>query len=367
MRLEPDGTEELDFSLEDFQKSDNESTRGVVNNSALREILHSLGTAPNFRDCMRACALSLHQWTQVDAATIYRINPNAEELDQIHSVGFSTLMTTMTRRISVEGTFTGEAVRKRKLIVASHVSTDERIPEYFRKEMLREGMHTLVALPLLMHAEVVGAISMGWRRPLKLRETDRDLLMHMGYGVAIAVEHDLRDFESSSDSLTNLLNRRSFDEALTENRKLCLDGQRTLVLAMLDLDDFKACNDRHGHQLGDDILKAAANQMRTLLVQEQHLAYRVGGEEFALLLPETSIEEAYAIVEKIAAAIIQIEFHGRDGESVRITLSAGITSYNKATAETAEQFYGRADQAMYSAKHNGKNQIVIFKPTADQK
>ncbi|MGJ8667855.1 MAG: diguanylate cyclase domain-containing protein [Oceanococcus sp.] len=365
MRSDNNPMDTLEFSLEDLQGTAAETGLPAANHSALREILHSLGTAPNFRDSMRACALSLHQWTQVDAATIYRISPNGEELDQIHSIGFSNLMASMTRRISVEGTFTGHAVRQRKIITATNVDTDERIPEYFRQEMQREGMKTLVSLPLLMHSEVVGAISMGWRRPMKLRELDSDLLMHMGYGVAIAVEHDLRDFESSSDSLTGLLNRRSFDDALQENRNICLKSSTPLALAMLDLDDFKACNDIHGHHLGDDILKASARQMRTLLQHEQHLAYRVGGEEFALLLPDVGTEQAYDIVNKIAESIGQLEFQGRDGESLHITLSAGITLYDSNTAESAAQFYDRADQAMYAAKNNGKDQIVVFESTPD--
>ncbi len=348
-----------DFTLADVDVMGQEDAVPLVANTALRAILQSLGTAPSFRECMRECALTLHQWTHADGATVFRLATGGHELEQIHSVGFPREMTERSQRLPLYGTLTGLAVRQKQLIFSQQIPTDDLIPEDYRRDLALDGMQTVLALPLLMHAQVVGAITLAWRRKLHLSEADRDLLMSIGYGIAIAVEHDLREFESTRDGLTGLLNRRAFDQRLPELRNACRRASSPLALAMLDLDDFKICNDTHGHLVGDEILRTTAGQITANMLLERGDVFRIGGEEFVLLLPNCGDEQALGLVHRIARTVANQEYSGRDGERFHVTLSAGIALYDFASSEPLSEFYARADQAMYTAKQTGKNRTVL--------
>lgn len=347
-----------DITLTDIDAADGPSSESVVSDSALRAILSSLGVAPSFRDCMRECALTLHQCTQADGATIYRLVSDQTELEQIHSVGFPRRLTELSRRMSLQNSLTGLAIKQRELIISEYVAVDERIPRTFRDDLSKSGVRTVVSLPLLMHAEVVGAITLGWRRRIHFNEYDRDLLMNIGYGIAIAVEHDLREFESTRDSLTGLLNRRAFDERLGQLAEACESSNTPFSLLIMDLDDFKACNDTHGHLVGDQVLRMTAHTLTQELLLERAIAFRIGGEEFVLILPNADANAAFLLGQRICDAVGTQLFSGHEKQPFSITMSAGVAQFRGHENETLSELYGRADMALYKAKHRGKNQVV---------
>lgn len=348
-----------EFTLADVEPGARGEYYPLITDSALASILDSLGTAPNFRECMRQCALTLHQATQADGASVFRLvgQGPGQELEQLHSVGFPGALAQMTLHMGLTSSFSGAAAKQGRLILSRDPAADPRVPEAYRQLLSDAGFKTLAALPLLLHAQVVGAVALGWRARVNLSEHDCAMLMRIAYGIAIAVEHDLREVESTSDSLTGVFNRREFDARMPEVLQRYRDLQRPLTMAVLDLDDFKQCNDQHGHLLGDEILKAAARLMQARVLMQGGEVFRIGGEEFVLLLPERDASGGKTLVAEICSEFAKQRFVGRDGEGFGVTMSAGIAQYDPAANESVQGLFGRADHAMYRAKMGGKDRI----------
>lgn len=165
--------------------------------------------------------------------------------------------------------------------------------------------------------------------------------------------------ESLVDALTGLPNRRAFDHQLAA----CLAGASSGTaprpcLLMMDLDHFKRINDTYGHPFGDQVLRAVAQVLQTL-VREPALAARVGGEEFAVLLPDTALDQAQAMAERLRATVAasRVRRKGHDEPIERITLSLGVASWRRGDA--AEAFIDHADRALYTAKAAGRDRVWV--------
>jgi diguanylate cyclase (GGDEF)-like protein len=131
-----------------------------------------------------------------------------------------------------------------------------------------------------------------------------------------------------------------------------------LSLILIDIDDFKQLNDRHGHSVGDAVLRRVADVMRAE-VREMDLLARYGGEEFALLASQTTLEGAAALAEKLRVAVSEARFRlvALEGPAeIRVTLSAGVTTYRG----DEKAFFNEADRAVYRAKDAGKDCIVVW-------
>ena len=158
---------------------------------------------------------------------------------------------------------------------------------------------------------------------------------------------------SQTDPLTSLRNRRAFDERLGEAFEHARRYGRPLSLAIIDVDHFKAINDGHGHDAGDAVLRGVAKTIVSR-TRQTDFAARVGGEEFAILLPETALLEALQFGEKLRAGIASEPVFGR-----RVTVSIGIASVPHSHVPGTAELFRAADQALYRAKENGRNRVEI--------
>ena len=164
--------------------------------------------------------------------------------------------------------------------------------------------------------------------------------------------------DATVDALTGLANRRAFDQQLVA----CLVAPQGAVgpcLVVGDIDHFKSVNDTWGHGFGDHVLRAVAEVLRTL-APEDSLVARVGGEEFALLLPAAVLADAKALAERIRQRIgaARIKRQGSDETVARVTLSLGVVRHQP--GETAHALVERADQALYAAKAAGRDRVVAL-------
>lgn len=158
---------------------------------------------------------------------------------------------------------------------------------------------------------------------------------------------------ATRDSLTNALTRRSMNDSIEQELQRCKRNQRQMALLVMDLDHFKAINDCHGHQAGDQVLIRFVNNVNKLLRQVDQLG-RFGGEEFVALLPETSLQDAQLVAERIRAIA-----GAKSGDSApACTVSIGI-AINSQPNDTVDTLLARADAAMYRAKANGRNRVEI--------
>jgi diguanylate cyclase (GGDEF)-like protein len=162
---------------------------------------------------------------------------------------------------------------------------------------------------------------------------------------------------SLTDELTNLGNNRALHQQLEVAVRQAAKQQDPLAAAMLDLDRFKYLNDTYGHQAGDEVLRQFG-QLLLDKVRDQDLAFRYGGEEFTLLLSNTTQEQAYSILERIRLNLMQQAFHFDGSEQpVHITVSVGVAELRP--TDESDQLLQRADRAVYQAKRLGRNRTVI--------
>jgi diguanylate cyclase (GGDEF)-like protein len=163
---------------------------------------------------------------------------------------------------------------------------------------------------------------------------------------------------SITDDLTKLHNHRFFQDHLPREMLRSDRTSEPLSLILFDIDDFKLLNDRHGHSVGDAVLRRVADVMNSE-VREMDLLARYGGEEFALLASQTSIEGAVALAEKLRLAVARSRFSvlALDGPSeLSVTVSAGVSTYRG----DAKAFFNQADRALYAAKEAGKDCVLMF-------
>ena len=163
--------------------------------------------------------------------------------------------------------------------------------------------------------------------------------------------------EAELDYLTGLLNRRRFERALSDLLKDFHTRNYPSSLIILDIDNFKKINDTYGHPIGDQILKEIALILKTFL-RGNNIPARVGGEEFAILVPGATTQEAKNVAERIRKIVETRTFTIPQGE-LKVTASFGVTSTKK--NDTNQSIYTRADEALYKAKQKGKNQVVVTK------
>lgn len=168
--------------------------------------------------------------------------------------------------------------------------------------------------------------------------------------------------QALTDGLTNIANRRCFDEELMRLTAEAASEDTPLCLLIGDIDHFKAFNDTHGHRVGDKVLQQVAMTL-TQCIKGRDLAARYGGEEFAVILPETDIAGAEKVAEQIRLSIskkkIKMKSTGTDLGS--ITMSIGATRF--VPGETMAAVIERADNGLYEAKRNGRNQVILRVPT----
>jgi diguanylate cyclase (GGDEF)-like protein len=190
-------------------------------------------------------------------------------------------------------------------------------------------------------------------------DQSRELALWLGSQASIALEnvrlHRLVARQASTDGLTELANRREFEESLANEISRADRFGHSLALILADLDNFKQVNDRFGHQAGDEVLKAFAEILRET-VRDIDVAARYGGEEFAVLLPQTDIAGAEALAERLREAVETRPMANVQDSPVTVTSSFGVASFPEAS--TAPGLFAAADEALYRAKRAGKNCVI---------
>lgn len=191
------------------------------------------------------------------------------------------------------------------------------------------------------------------RSALLLRDvTDRDRMRR-----ELEEAYAELDRQAHTDALTGLANRRHFMKTLARELERSERYGHRLSVVVLDLDRFKSVNDSYGHPAGDEVLRSAARALESVC-REVDLPARTGGEEMALLLPETDREGARIVAERVRTRIERTEHTSPGGDDFGVTASMGVAAAG-ASARTPEQLLQRADEALYRAKEKGRNRVVV--------
>jgi diguanylate cyclase (GGDEF)-like protein len=215
--------------------------------------------------------------------------------------------------------------------------------------------------PLKRNNVLLGAIVIGATELNAVRQSDLDTIRLMGKLAASVLESEWEIASvktvASTDPLTGLWNRRYFDENL---QRVGLETDRfggSCALVIADIDHFKSVNDTYGHEAGDAVLRAVAAVMRDL-VRTTDICARIGGEELCVILPQTELQGAMELAERLRAQIeaLVVRFQGKE---LRVTSSFGVSTYEAQGGEAVRTgLFKDADKALYRAKAGGRNQVV---------
>jgi diguanylate cyclase (GGDEF)-like protein len=235
--------------------------------------------------------------------------------------------------------------------------------ETARGEEARGGGAHALAYPL--HGvngteSVLGVVSVA-RRGSAFTDSDREVFGYLAAQAAVSIEnvglHETVQRQAVTDELTGLYNHRRFQEAMEDEVERAKRFGQPLGLVMLDIDDFKMVNDSHGHQQGDIVLREVARILRESS-RDIDAPARYGGEELAIVLPQTDIEGTHNLAERVRHGIEDLRIPLLNGQgTLQVTASLGVASL-PGSAHDARSLLARADAALYEAKRAGKNKVI---------
>ncbi|MDA6067882.1 sensor domain-containing diguanylate cyclase [Idiomarina abyssalis] len=231
------------------------------------------------------------------------------------------------------------------------------------------------------HAIMIGSgieiLLLSWVLAVRYSEQRKErLLAEKRYNRELAESVDERTFElqvalrelqdvnteleqkNTEDPLTGLYNRRYFQQHLDRELRRTLRRELPLALLMIDVDHFKPVNDTHGHLAGDQILLQLASLMQKHAKRAADIVCRYGGEEFAIILPETDLQEAEIFAKQLLEQVRETEFETNAG-LLKITLSVGVISTSARIFDNVDELFKAADDALYAAKHDGRDRVAV--------
>ncbi len=229
-----------------------------------------------------------------------------------------------------------------------------------------DHLETMAILPIQCRNRLVGSINLGSRDKLRFtRDLATDFLARLGKISGVCLENAINRerllISGLTDPLTGLHNRRYLDRRLNEEFSRASRYNQPLSCLFIDADHFKLINDTHGHQAGDQALRELADRIRSQL-RASDVATRYGGEEFALLLPQTAINEALLLAERIRLEVAGTPIELDGDKQLNLTVSIGVSETLPMVGKSNHENLGKhllasADKALYLAKARGRNRI----------
>ncbi|KAF0241509.1 MAG: diguanylate cyclase with GAF [Planctomycetota bacterium] len=281
------------------------------------------------------------------ASSIMILDAESSDLIVVASEGLD--LSEMRLRFRVGEGLAGWVARERRFALVKDAASD---PRYVSKSGQSTSIRSIMCAPLFASGNLVGVLSVhsGTR---ELTAQEAELCELVATLVSAEIQRHRLEQLALTDSLTGLGNRRCQDQSLAVEVARAARYGHDLSLIVLDVDSLKSVNDSRGHQAGDAVLRTFGRRLREMVRRPDHLC-RTGGDEFAILLPETDVEGARVLAER--ARVLASDWKP-DGplQGVALTASFGVAAWRK--GETAEELVGRADRAMYEAKRSGRNRV----------
>lgn len=317
--------------------------RQVEHLSILREIGLAISASLDLNETLQIIANVVQGALDVKRVTIFEIEKTEDVLRPVVARYGSDLITRARLEEEVvphRGTPHGEALAQKHVVL---VNQPPKCAAY---------------VPLLTKNESVGLLLLeDPRDTLPFNQDDLALFQQLGSQIAIAIHNAHLYAMAVTDGLTGLFVRRYFDLRMDEELAKARRYQRPFSLLLFDIDHFKKFNDTHGHQTGDMVLKQFAKLLQKG-TRAADICCRYGGEEMAIILPETGLDEATVLANKLCVAVRNNVFTGSSGQDLSVTTSIGVAEFAPAY-ETVAAMVEAVDAMLYQAKKLGRNRVEI--------
>ena len=300
---------------------------------------------------------------QADRGSLWVFDEGSNEIILRAAAGFTAAQSEVGRLRLGEG-ISGKVLESGLPLIVKNLISAGLTPAPADRKYKTESF---ISYPITMGGRKIGVLNVTDKSGGRIfDEVDLSMLEIIGPQIAVALERAewqerATQFQlmSITDPLTGLLNRRYLEERLTEELNRSKRYSYPMSCLMIDIDDFKSYNDRNGHQAGDVALKITAHSFKAAL-RSADIACRYGGEEFCILLPQTSLTEAGVIAERMRQKVTETDYpYGKSQPQGTVSISIGISTFGK-HIDTAESVIAAADRALYNAKRLGKNRIEFY-------
>lgn len=332
------------------------------NLTELYEFTKKIGIKKNLKDLWITLIRETETVIQYDNCLIYKIDYNNMSM----SVDGSEVMFEKFKTYDLmdEGPLQ-KCVAKRRAIIYNKFNRPENYEHFW------QSYNSILLGPLIVKGEVSGVFCMMSYKENAYSEEDVKFLKLLLGAVESAITnielHEQTQKQALVDGLTGLYNQKYFKAKVSDELRRASSNKLETSVVMMDMDYFKKFNDTHGHLLGDLVLKDLASIIKSVS-QNNYVVSRYGGEEFAVLLPETSLDDACMLAEKIRLKVVNHKFTGREQREVKMTISIGVNFHSYQHPELSQiEFIDRADTALYRAKNDGRNQVYksVYIPEKD--
>lgn len=346
----------VDTDISRFKTVENRLQQQNDELETLRQVAAIIGSSLDFAETVRRILEHTRRIIPYDTATVQILEDGFLRI--VDGYGFDSIDEVRKLRFPYPeaGSLSTRALDDRRPYLSLDVTVD--FPAFVQPDR-EKIIHSWIGIPLVRHGEVIGLMTTDSTRRGAYDEAHLRLAATIADHIAIALEnarlHDSTYQMAMTDALTDVGTRRRFQ---VEGRFLYEAAQRkdqTIAAMMIDIDHFKAVNDRFGHAVGDAVLKRVAEACGSDLRGSDLLA-RYGGEEFVVLLPESGAREAAATAERMRRRIESLPHPGIGGA---VTVSIGVACSTPDDTEGFDTFIQRADEALYQAKDEGRNRVVL--------
>jgi diguanylate cyclase (GGDEF)-like protein/PAS domain S-box-containing protein len=337
--------------------------RAEQHNQARNKVLELIATGASLSQTLNTIILSIEAEEQDMISSILLLDSDGWHLNTGAAPSLPDFYNRAIDGIEISesaGSCGTAAYTQQRVIVADIQS--HPLWENYRDLAARAGLAACWSEPVFSsRGRLLGTFAIYSRQPRKPTVHDLYLIEQAANLASIAIEHhqvlDKLEHRAHTDSLTGLANRGRFMELADIEIARAKRYQSPYAVMLLDIDHFKGINDKYGHKAGDAVLQELATIMRGTL-REVDIIGRIGGEEFAFLLPETGVEEASRVAERLRQVVAHSELPTGDSLPLHITVSIGV-------AQTLDQpnplncILRNADSALYEAKNNGRNRVCV--------
>jgi diguanylate cyclase (GGDEF)-like protein/PAS domain S-box-containing protein len=330
--------------------------RQAVEAETLRQAASVVNSALDLQHVLDRILTELNKVVYYDSVSVFFVEE--DHLRIVALRGFPDPERFLNQVFPLKDPLLQEVEESGRPLILSDAQDDHR----FEKWVGSDYVHGWLGVPLFAHGVCIGFLTLDNRQVGAYNADTAKLAQVFANQAAIAIEN-ARLFEqvqrlAVTDPLTNLHNRRYFFEVAHREMERARRYQSPLSLIMIDIDHFKEVNDTHGHLIGDIVLRQIADRLRGQL-REIDVLCRYGGEEFVIMLPDTALDAAYQVSERLRQAIVEKPI-GAEEYLVQVTTSLGV-AFMSDECKQIDDLIRYADQALYQAKSAGRNQSILWK------
>lgn len=334
-------------------------------------VLYDVSKALNFTNDLKKTLLLIldksRNAVKAQKGSIMLLNKDSSELELKVVRGIDPLTERKINGGEIECTKIkiGEGIAGQVAKTGKFMVVDDTTQETKFKKSNSSNVDNIVCIPLMVEDDCIGVVNITNKaNGEKFTEDDVHLLVTLAGQAAVTINNANLYHLAITDGLTQLFINRYFRQKLSDEVRRSKRYQHSVSLILTDIDHFKKFNDTYGHQQGDMALVTVAKIFKDT-VRDTDIPCRYGGEEFVIVLPETSTQVAREVAERIRKAVESYEFPGNKGEKIKVTLSLGIATFPE-HGEDDESLIRKADVALYACKEAGRNCSQVYTPEMEK-